>query len=398
MKWTKTRMVLSVGIAVVVGMAWASALRAEMVETNLCYGKATSASHTPSYAPTTHYTTWNPVIVDDLGITQSPAQRVSVGCDEGWIQVDLTGSPEVTKNLKWVDIMLDLPNKWKGLSDCRIEGLDDDGLISGYQENIPWNTLGGQFHWKTDVDWSGVRYVRVYKYANTQGNYSIRMHELRAGGDVEGYTNFIGGVTATANSDQDSYYHNDVYLTNNSGMNDQGADGLGSPTAHSLLGTGNWLPNPDIGFNPEVNFDLGGSYAMDAMVIWNFYWATTTTSYTNRGTKDALVEYSSDGGSSWTALPDDNGGGLETNGNYTIDQAPTDTTATSYHTSGPQLTIDLTGLGITANQFRITGLSNHGGTNNYRGLGEVRFYGVPEPSTFVLLCLGVVGLLMGRRR
>ena len=202
-------------------------------------------------------------------------------------------------------------------------------------------------------------------------------------GEVEGYPNFIGGVTA----DCPNYWGGGAEpgnIANNSGMNDQGV-GLGDPAALDLAIVGDCIwhttanPDPD----PVVTFDLGGTYPLANIVIWNENQAYEGPGA--RGIKECTIAVSTDG-VGYTPLPETNG---DDEGNYTLNPCPTDT--------GPFAATDNLALaGVTASHVQLTAHSSHG--SPYWGLSEVRFYQVPEPSMLALLALGGLALVTPKRK
>ncbi|HBO43774.1 MAG TPA: hypothetical protein DD670_07550 [Planctomycetaceae bacterium] len=152
---------------------------------------------------------------------------------------------------------------------------------------------------------------------------------------------------------------------------------VGNPSAKSIANAGLWM-NTNLGTNgfvdQAVTFDLGGTHRLSAMAIWNYNqstWSTSTLSYvdhTTRGVKEALIEYSLDGGDTFVALADANG---VAEGNYTIAKALTGSDAAPIENSY-QSSINLANL--VADHIRITLKGNYGDAT-YAGFSEVRFYG-----------------------
>jgi hypothetical protein len=195
--------------------------------------------------------------------------------------------------------------------------------------------------------------------------------------------NFISGVGATANST--STGQSPSYMTDGSGL----TDGFtGDPAATSVFPTSSafWL-SEDIGTSPTiapiVEFDLGGSYDLETMVVWNHIeeW-DGHSDFGLRGFKYVDIEYLN--GGTWTLLDDANG---VTAGTHSIG-------ISGEEDEESNLSVDMTG--ITAEKVRITGLANW--NDNYWGLNEVRFYEVPEPATMSLLALGGIAMLKRRKK
>ena len=203
--------------------------------------------------------------------------------------------------------------------------------------------------------WSGARYILVGG-VGLSPQY-LHLAELAAMADVSDmslYPGFITGISALASSNG----YGDVTrtsdeLVNNSGMDDADGPVLGRPDAlHSQTNNNFW----DDETVPTVTFDLGGTYSLDRMLIWN----DNRIYNSNRGLKEVNILTSTDG-ENFTLLEDDLNGGDP--GMATIPRTPGGD-------SGYQSDVDLTG--ITASHVRIEGLSNYGG--DHWGLAEVRFY------------------------
>jgi hypothetical protein len=215
----------------------------------------------------------------------------------------------------------------------------------------------------TVTDWSGVRWIKIADEGTKPTIMTDSLRELRAFAQVETYTGFISGVTATA----DSTYVGapDVYvgaLCNSAGMTDQRGP-VGNPSAMSIASGPFWQTATDV-LTATVTFNLNNSYDLDEMRIWNLNQANF---HAERCTKHATIEYSTDG-TNYTELADTNGA---EDGNYTIPQIVNENAQNSY-----SLAIDLTG--ITANYVSITALDTYGtefDPANCVGLSEVRFYG-----------------------
>jgi len=123
------------------------------------------------------------------------------------------------------------------------------------------------------------------------------------------------------------------------------------------------------------------------MLIWNVNW----TSANDRGVKEVLIEYSSNGGTTYDPLPNMNDDDL---GNVTVAKTPVDGSGYTLGPSGYQADVDFGGA--TADHVRMSVQSNWGGVVS--ALSEVRFYAVPEPSTLVgLIALGLLCLARRRR-
>ncbi len=227
--------------------------------------------------------------------------------------------------------------------------------------------------------WTGVQHFKISGEGMVQ---YLHVADFGAFAEVEKYPNFISGVTATATESFASPAVSPTFLVNNMGMDDQRA-GMGSRGAghYTVYGGALWHSDGDHEADPVLTFDLGGTYGLTKMVIWNE--DQTYEGPGARGIKECTIEVSTDG-IDYTPLPNTNGEEL---GNYTLH--PTD------GSGGPYLATDNIGLGgVTASHVRLTAHSSFG--SPYMGLDEVRFYQVPEPSMLVLLAFGGL-VLLGRR-
>ncbi|MBN1911242.1 MAG: PEP-CTERM sorting domain-containing protein [Pirellulales bacterium] len=379
-------------LAALACMTCAAVVQAEMLDnTNVAYMKNVYGypENTEYYQPTSHYGSWEPVIVDDV-FYQNPANYAYVNRTvDSYFRVDLGSVMDVD----WVELW---HNNWKYLKGNKVQGLDSG--LNVVDEFVVPTTVSGNYY-RVDVDWQDIQYVRLLDVTSSE---NLQLSELRVGSDVVTHPTYIGNVSVNTTNELNAGtgWWEAINLTNNKGMTDQGV-GVGNPAAKSIATAGNWL-STDLsggGADPVLTFDLNGDYEMDMIRIWNHNFANTATSLNHRGTQHCLIEYSDDDGVTYTPLADTNGGDLG-DGNYTIPEAPGDLSTSAYPMYDAQLQIDLGGL--TADHFRITSLSNYNDgdeTGQYRGLSEVRFYQVPEPSTFVgLITLGLVCLVLRRRR
>lgn len=221
----------------------------------------------------------------------------------------------------------------------------------------------------TMADWAGVRWIKIADEGAKPTKMTDSLRELRAFAQVETYADFIPGVTATATSTYPSAPDlAPVSLCNNAGMTDQRGP-VGDPTAKSIPSGPFWHTEIDV-LTATVTFDLGASYNLDEMRIWNL----NQLNHAERCVKHATIMYSTDG-TNYVELVDTNGA---EDGNYTIPQIAVENAQNDY-----SLAIDLTG--ITASYVSITALDAHGSGDfldpaNCVGLSEVRFYGEAVPS------------------
>jgi len=233
--------------------------------------------------------------------------------------------------------------------------IGEANLSTGWGSSLYWGDV--------EVDWDGVQWIRISDDdVLTIGDLMVA--ELRIYSDVPVLDNgYIAGVHATCpDTFTPHFMMYEEALTDNEGMSD--FMNPGDPDALHVTGTGGWYADSS-NLTPVITFDLGDTYDVGQMLIWNVNW----TSANDRGVKEVLIEYSSDGGTNYDPLPDTNGGDL-TNGNVTVDMVPVDgegyTLGDSTYQAAPEMG------GVTADHVRISVLSNWGGVVS--ALSEVRFY------------------------
>jgi hypothetical protein len=215
--------------------------------------------------------------------------------------------------------------------------------------------------------WSGARYIDISNPGIPE--CMLRLGEVEVMADVPYrslYPGYITGISASANSNTWNQVNETAdVLVNNSGMSDATASLLGDPSAtHTQINGDLYKTTGSIAlqeYDPTITFDLGGTYDMTSMYVWNcgsqwqLYW----------GFKELNVLTSNDG-VNYTPLADQNGAEA---GNYTLPQATYVGGAQPY-----QLMIDLDG--ITASHVQIVGLSGYAtDPASIWALAQVRFYG-----------------------
>jgi hypothetical protein len=155
----------------------------------------------------------------------------------------------------------------------------------------------------------------------------------------------------------------------------------GNPATHAQTvspGGESWQTISQTGA-AQIVFDLGGSYALTSMHIWNlnFY-----APYNGRGAHEVALSLSPDLGS-W-----------DSKGNFSFSMA-------TGLNGDPGFDISLQQPWETARYVKFDILSNWGGSDNagHVGLSEVQFFSdtpdpapVPEPATMLFLGLGLIGL------
>jgi hypothetical protein len=181
------------------------------------------------------------------------------------------------------------------------------------------------------------------------------------------------------------------------GLGDLDNDGIPAHYWYNTLSGGHWLSNGNTTNTEWVAFNLGATFFLEKMRVWN--WDQADVGGQNRSVKEANIWYStavspglpvgpnvSPALSGWIQLG---------SGPFTF-QNPT---GPSYDTIDDIVFNGDLG-GLYARHVLIDVVSNHG-DGNHVGLGEVQFFDtfpVPEPSTFSLLGLGAVGLAIKARR
>ncbi len=155
-----------------------------------------------------------------------------------------------------------------------------------------------------------------------------------------------------------------IYAVNGSGM---------TGDAHSASGANNqmWMSYSDA-LPQWFKVDLGSSFDMNSMKVWNFNW----TGYTNRGCKNVDIYYSNSG--SDPGNPINNPANWNFFGSYILTQAPG---ANDYGTTNAVIPDVIELSGLTIRWFALKINSSYGGS--YCGLGEIRFFkDVVTPEVF----------------
>jgi len=134
-----------------------------------------------------------------------------------------------------------------------------------------------------------------------------------------------------------------------------------------------------------VVLDLGGTYNIETVNLWNYGERWQGVYYNDRGVQDFRLEFSTDGGATY--------------GNPELliaSKAPEGATSGQVFYDGE--TFDITDqAGVT--HVKFIAISNYGG--GYKGFSEINFTGtvvVPEPSSAALLGLGGLALILRRRK
>jgi hypothetical protein len=160
----------------------------------------------------------------------------------------------------------------------------------------------------------------------------------------------------------------------------------------------NWWTGWDGGVTEwQLTVDLADNYDVEVMHVWNYREGCCTA----RGLSNVDIYVSPDGDVANLVKLTTNGSGIhDDGGGFLFPQASTDAEYLGFD-------LDLSGvtnpaLLANARLVRIDGgSSNHNGGADHGGLAEIQFgsrAAIPEPATATLGLLGIVGLMMRRRR
>jgi len=198
-------------------------------------------------------------------------------------------------------------------------------------------------------------------------------------------------VTSTPNSANPSWTASNLLLAPNPYFSNNGAglntgDQVGLvgdlPTYASMIDGGGSAQYRPSSVTATLIFDLGNTYSLNGLRLWNYaeYWGGST--YNDRGVKDFTLSFSTDGGT-------------------TFSNAQNFTAAIGGGVGGSPLPNRSAGQafsfgGISANAVKLE-ITSSQGSEFSSGIAAVRFTAVPEPSSVALLG-GLGSLLLMRRR
>ena len=167
-------------------------------------------------------------------------------------------------------------------------------------------------------------------------------------------------------------------LINGSGMSGAG-DILTQTHATSSGTTANphWLGSiGGLNGNSPLIFDLGGTFQVDGVHIWQYTDVSSSPVFNNFGTSAFTISFSTDNGATY-------GNAISLTGFTLGSEGPESVQTRTFAAQS----------GVT--NIKFDGFVAFAGQPN-AGFGEVRFNEVPEPGSLALLGLG--GLMMARRR
>jgi len=132
------------------------------------------------------------------------------------------------------------------------------------------------------------------------------------------------------------------------------------------------------GSGDSVVFNLGGTFNVSDLLVWNF----SQAGFWDVGANSVSVATSTDG-VTYTSPVD-----------ITFPENATNTTQGEFDVSPFIVPVDLTG----AKYVELTFNSNYGNSSGLIGVNAISFVEAPEPSTYAMLLAGVVLLGVGLRR
>lgn len=225
------------------------------------------------------------------------------------------------------------------------------------------------------------RYVRLAVTANHGDGSFTGLSEVKVtGGAVAGGVP-LPTTIASVSSNLAGFNRNAAYAVSGAGL-DYGDTHTIAPDGNMWLNQGTFGGDPSIhDLAPEITFDLGSVQKIATMKIWNYNETVPGREDELLGRGVAMTDVLVAGEDQvffplYTFLEID-----RANGDSTVDFSQS---------------FDMGG--VMARYVKLDILSNHGGDNNFVGLSEVQFFGVPEPSTYALAAVGLATLAFARRR
>ena len=149
-------------------------------------------------------------------------------------------------------------------------------------------------------------------------------------------------------------------IIDSSGLSGSGNSGDILRETHSLDGSAGWLSARGEGGVAETVFDLGGTFTVDSVHLWNYNFGGVGTDWNRRGLRTVDITFSTDGGNSYNTLVE----------------------ASEYDNFGPFAHIPSNATPVVAETKTFTAVAGvthikfSGSTNHadiYTGIDEIRF-------------------------
>ena len=180
------------------------------------------------------------------------------------------------------------------------------------------------------------------------------------------------------------------------GENAIDGSGLLANGDHDTAGSGHWLGQPH-----EPNWlivDLGASYPLDRVEVWNYNNGTVGVAGSDRGMRQTSI-WLHDGPTEPNASNgDENGNDFVSTGwsLFELDHPFVEGPGTNPFSSTE--TVSFGGANARFVAFEIKNNHTAFGADGFVGISELQFFAVPEPSTLALLALGGLAMAHARRR
>jgi hypothetical protein len=152
-----------------------------------------------------------------------------------------------------------------------------------------------------------------------------------------------------------------------------------------------------------ITYDLGAAYNVSDLLIWNFsqQGGDSNGTYNSAGVQEVQILTSTTGlPGTFSAIAGPNSDGTftfnEVTENVGYNTGPGDASPSTFNIPAQVLSVDLP----DAQYVELNLVNNWGWSGGLIGVAEVNFVGsaVPEPSTYAMLGLGLLGLIAWQRR